>query len=78
MFLFLCRFTRAPVFRSKHTLQWSSKMLKTELKPFLTILGTRMHAKPQDKRHSLRQEILFSQVDQQHSPLYTIGYFQGC
>ena len=37
-------FTRAPVFRSKHTLQWSSKMPKTELKPFLTILGTRTRA----------------------------------
>jgi hypothetical protein len=33
-------------------------MPKTELKPFLTILGTRTRAKPQDKRHSLRQEIL--------------------
>jgi hypothetical protein len=38
-------FTRVPVFHSKHTLKWSSKMLKTELKPFLTILGTRMRAK---------------------------------
>jgi hypothetical protein len=37
-------FTRAPVFRSKHTLQWSSKMLETELEPFLTILGTRTRA----------------------------------
>jgi DNA-binding Lrp family transcriptional regulator len=40
-------FTRVPVFHSKRTLKWSFKMLKTELKPFLTILGTRMRAKKQ-------------------------------
>jgi len=40
-------FTRVPVFHSKRTLKGSCKMLKTELKPFWTILGTRMRAKKQ-------------------------------
>ena len=52
-------FTRPPVFRSKHTLQWSSKMPKTELKPFLTILGTRTRATPEYIRDILFIGVLY-------------------